>query len=61
MRQECYTGNHLTAVLAIGIPGAILVCLGIPLMGFLVMFRNRRHLHDAKVAAKYGFLYHQYG
>lgn len=30
MEQRCYTGSHLTAVWAIGIPGIVLLCIGKP-------------------------------
>ena len=28
MEQRCYTGSHLTAIWAIGIPGVVLLCIG---------------------------------
>jgi hypothetical protein len=31
MEQRCYTGSHLTAIWAIGIPGVVLLCIGAPL------------------------------
>jgi hypothetical protein len=30
MEQRCYTGSHLTAIWAIGIPGVVLLCIGAP-------------------------------
>ena len=60
MNQRCYQGFHLTAVYAIGIPGAVLLCLGIPLatIGTLLCIRDR--LDEPRTAATYGFLYHQF-
>jgi len=60
MSQRCYEGFHLTAVYAIGIPGAILLCLGIPAATLAVLFRIRDRLQEPRTAATYGFLYHQF-
>ena len=32
MEQRCYTGSHLTAIWAIGIPGVVLLCIGEPVL-----------------------------
>lgn len=44
MEQRCYTGSHLTAVYAIGIPGIVLLCLGIPVATLIVLLRIRDRL-----------------
>ena len=43
--------------LAIGIPGILIAALGIPLMGFCVMWAKRNRLHDPKVLCGNGLLY----
>jgi hypothetical protein len=58
MNQECYTGDQLTAVFLIGIPGTVLFCIGIPLATFFVLNHHRGQLDKPRVAACLGFLYH---
>jgi hypothetical protein len=42
MGEECYASDsHLVGVWAIGIPGIVLFCIGIPLTGFLIMLFQR--------------------
>jgi hypothetical protein len=60
MNQECYTGAHLTAVFAIGIPGTALFCIGIPLATFLLINRHCGRLDNPRVAVTLGFLYHSF-
>ena len=43
--QECYKGEHITYMIV----GAVFLCLyvlGIPLIMFLLLWRNKKHLHD---------------
>merc|ERR1711865_731053 len=45
--QHCYEGEHFTYMIA----GGIFLCLyvlGIPLIMFLLLWRNKKHLHDEK-------------
>jgi len=45
---------------SVGSAGLVLYGFGIPLGSFLVLWYRRKRLDDAKVKAKYGFLYNQY-
>ena len=60
MNARCYAGYHLAAWLPVGILCTLLLCCGIPLAGFIVMWWNRHRLEDASVVQAYGFMYKQY-
>jgi hypothetical protein len=54
---QCFKGPHLVLTLAVGVPGIVLVCLGIPL-GSLVFLRITKPHHSApKFAATFGLMY----
>lgn len=55
--QKCYTGPHLRYVLGIGIPGAALVILGVPLGTIYACWKNRKRLQHPKVIGRLGFVY----
>ena len=45
---------------AIGIPGAILLCLGVPVSTLCIMLSIRKRLRQPRTTATFGFLYHQF-
>merc|ERR1711865_613125 len=45
--QKCYEGEHFTYMI-MGVVFLCLYVLGIPLIMFLLMWRNKKHLHDEK-------------
>jgi hypothetical protein len=47
-------------VYAIGIPGAILLCLGVPVSTLAIMLSIRKRLRQPRTTATFGFLYHQF-
>jgi len=47
-------------VYAIGIPGAILLCLGVPVSTLCIMLSIRKRLRQPRTTATFGFLYHQF-
>ena len=47
-------------VYAIGIPGSILLCLGIPASTLIIMLSIRKRLKEPRTTATFGFLYHQF-
>lgn len=61
---RCFEGDHLTVVIAAGIPGALLWVIGVPALAFYLL-RNRALRPDAKhgglddphVVHQLGFLY----
>ncbi len=44
----------------IGVVSVVAVCLGIPLMSFLIVYHHREGLGTVHVAQTYGFLYRMY-
>ena len=59
LKHTCYTGTHQQYV-PIAIMSIVLFILGIPLITFLLLYRNRRQLHHPNVIAQYGDLYKKY-
>ena len=53
-------GVHDAQVYAIGIPGAILLCLGVPVSTLAIMLSIRKRLRQPRTTATFGFLYHQF-
>jgi hypothetical protein len=51
---KCYQGWHLTLVLAVGVPGVLLVCIGVPATLALLLLRRRLQQHQPFY--KFGFL-----
>ncbi|KAG2438083.1 hypothetical protein HXX76_005692 [Chlamydomonas incerta] len=60
MNQECYAGEHAALWIPIGVVCIIIICLGIPLLTFMVTFMHRTTLHTVHVVQTYGFLYRRY-
>jgi membrane protein implicated in regulation of membrane protease activity len=55
----CFEGVHAEYVwFAVG--SIVLFLIGIPLVSFVLLYRNRKHLHLASVRAEYGDLYKPY-
>lgn len=57
MDQACYSGEHMSVWVPIGSVLIAFVCVGIPLMTFLVMWRHRYALTKVHVMQTYGFIY----
>ena len=51
---------HGAQIYAIGIPGAILLCLGVPVSTLAIMLSIRKRLRQPRTTATFGFLYHQF-
>eukprot|EP00198_Chlamydomonas_reinhardtii_P008792 XP_001698129.1 predicted protein [Chlamydomonas reinhardtii] len=60
MAQECYSGEHATLWLPIGIVAVVLVCALPPLTSAVITYRNRHRLHEPRTQLVYGFLYSRY-
>jgi hypothetical protein len=54
--EKCYQGWHLTLVLFLGVPGVLLVCIGVPATLVLLLFRNRLQWGQSGPVYKFGFL-----
>lgn len=55
--QKCFTGPHARYTLAIGIPGLLIICGGLPAMLAVIMRLNRERLSEHPVVRRYGFVY----
>jgi hypothetical protein len=53
---KCYQGWHLTLVVAVGVPGVLLVCIGVPATLALLLLRSRLQQHQQVPVYKFGFL-----
>jgi hypothetical protein len=58
LEYECWSYNHFFWFLAIGLPSMVLWIIGIPIMAFFILFRNRGNLEYEKVK-KYLLLLYQ--
>lgn len=58
--QPCYQGYHKVWSLALGVPWVVLVVLGLPAGGALLMICNRHRLADVSFRRHYGFLFRFY-
>ena len=60
MSQPCFTGWHLKVSLALGIPLLVIICIGIPLLPYLLLRRHRHQLQTSEVHLHLGFIYRSY-
>jgi len=62
MSQQCYASLHEEMILVLTIPLVVLFVLGIPIVGFLLLFLNRHKIEydNAAFKEKFGFLYNGY-
>ena len=61
---ECYVGDHLTVLLAAGVPATVLWVVGVPALAMFLLYRHahapdQQHggLDDEHVVHQLGFLY----
>jgi hypothetical protein len=57
---QCYTKEHLSWTLGLGVPDIAIWGLIFPLGAFAILFRNRYQLEDPRVRRRYAFLYRGY-
>lgn len=60
MRERCYSSNHFKWIFLVALPSLILYVVGIPLLGFKLLQRNRDMLQTNEVKKKYSFMYKGY-
>ena len=60
MEQACFEGWHLPWALGLGLPSALLFCVGTPLALLIGLTVNKSKLQRADVRAQFGFLYRPY-
>ncbi|TNV88133.1 hypothetical protein FGO68_gene10720 [Halteria grandinella] len=60
LQVVCYEGKHSLVAFGVALPCIIIYSIGIPLMGFWVIYKNRTKLDQAQIKQRYGFLYNGY-
>ena len=54
LEEECYKGNHLVMALTFGIFQILMYVVGLPVLGFYFMYRNRFRLDKHVVRTRFG-------
>jgi hypothetical protein len=57
LQVGCYSPTHMRWLFAVGIPGAVLYPVGIPLGAAFILYSHRNDLETRPVKKKFGFLY----
>ena len=60
MSMPCFTDWHLKVSLSLGLPLLIIICLGVPLLPYLLLRRYKRQLETPAVKLQVGFIYRSY-
>ena len=56
----CWDKNYLVWALSLGLTNIFIWGIGIPLVLFSILYRNRKNLDDDNIKMKYGFIYKGY-
>ena len=48
MSLKCFGKEHIKFIFMVGVPMLIVWVVGLPLVGFLLLFLNKKRLHEAK-------------
>ena len=57
MSIKCWEGNQHFYAMRYGLAIVIIWIIGFPLLGMVILWKNRNNLDDEEVRAQYGFLY----
>lgn len=57
---QCYTQEYASRYYALFVLDLALWTIGMPALGYVMLWKNRTSLDDPSTKAKYGFLYHGY-
>ena len=60
LQVECFLGKHLTMVLLLGVPQLLVYIVGLPLLGFSIMYFSGEHRKHPKMKYRFGVLYAGY-
>jgi len=60
IQQECFTGSHRQWAVGLGVPAVVVLCLGVPLALFLMLWCNSQNTSNKAFQQHYGFLYRNY-
>ncbi|DBA86799.1 TPA: hypothetical protein ACH3X2_005382 [Trebouxia sp. C0005] len=60
MSKPCFTSWHLRLSLPLGVPLLVLVCVGIPLLPYLLLAPYKTQLQTPAVKIRIGFIYRSY-
>ena len=53
----CWDGQHLHWSIAIGLPSILVWIVGVPIIGFIYLFRNRLDLYEPVIFGRYRMVY----
>ena len=53
---RCWNSEHSVYASGLALPGLILWGIGLPLLAFIFIMKNRKHLEDDRVKARFQFL-----
>ena len=57
LEEQCFVGRHKYYVLLLSIPQLVLVVLGLPLLGIIIILKNNHHFERYNFRIRYGLLY----
>ncbi|DBB05192.1 TPA: hypothetical protein ACH3X3_010435 [Trebouxia sp. C0006] len=60
MSKPCFTGWHLRLSLPLGVPLLVLICVGVPLLPYLLLRPCKTQLQTPPVKIRVGFIYRSY-
>ncbi|TNV88143.1 hypothetical protein FGO68_gene8974 [Halteria grandinella] len=60
LETVCYSGNHLVISFWVAFPSIFIYSIGIPTLGLIVLYRNRKRLNEISIKQRYGFLFNGY-
>ena len=60
LQEPCFTGRHLTYIWLLTVPQLFCYVLGLPILAFVIIHRNKEKLHEKKFYTRYGLLYMGY-
>ena len=60
LEEKCYQGRHQTMIVLLGVGQLIVYVIGLPLVAFFFLYRNRESLHMHVSQARYGLFYGGY-
>ena len=60
LQELCFSGQHLQYALMLSLPQFVLYILGLPILGFIIVHKNKKHLKRKDIRMRYGLLYMGY-
>ena len=57
LQEPCFVGRHLFYIFFVTIPQLLLYVVGLPLLAFVFIQKNKAHLYEHDTMVRYGLLY----